>query len=68
MVEFSIDEDPSSFLIILKSEIPNGFICYLNTSIVLSVIEKGCGPLTAGDDHIVKKSKEKNAVLNLSLT
>jgi hypothetical protein len=32
-----------------------------NTIIVLPIDEKGCGPLTAGEDHThtVNKSKEK---------
>jgi hypothetical protein len=51
--------DTLSFLIILKSEFPNGFICWLNTIIVLRINEKGCGPLTAGEDHTVNKSKKK---------
>jgi hypothetical protein len=29
-----------------------------NTIIVLPINEKGCGPLTAGEDHSVNKSKK----------
>jgi hypothetical protein len=46
-----------SFLIILKSEFPDGFICWLDTFIVLPINEIGCGPSTAGEDHTVNKSK-----------
>jgi hypothetical protein len=61
--ENSIEEkDPLSFLIILKSEFSCGFICWLDTLIVLQINEKGCGPLIAGEDHTVNKSKKHDVV------